>query len=204
MGEDKALLRLTPGGATMLECALTVARRISDDVIVVCPADRDYARFGATIAPDRFPGEGPFGGIITALEAIRSEQALILSCDHPFLSIPLLRWMSELPSTQLILPEVVAGDERRRFPIHARYRADLLPDLAALFATGERRLQRAIRQLDTRVIGPRAMLRFDPGLRSLINLNTPEDVAFFANRTLHQPGIPGSRQGSQRSDILNR
>jgi molybdopterin-guanine dinucleotide biosynthesis protein A len=174
MGIDKALLRFTPSGPVMLERILGAARAISTDVVVVCPADRDYARFGAPLIADRFPGEGPLGGVITALRASRTEYTLILSCDHPFLSIPLLRWMAELPSTQLVLPETVIEGDRARFPIVARYRADALPVLTSSFTGGERRLQRAIDGLSARVLRPRDLSRFDPGLRSFINVNTPE------------------------------
>lgn len=183
MGQDKALLRITPGGPTLLGHAIATAFRVSSDVFVVCPADRDYRQFGAPIVVDRFPGEGPLGGIVTALEASRSEYTLILSCDHPFHSVPLLRWMAELPSRQLVLPEVRAGEEKRICPIYARYRADTLPILASRFVRGERRLRDAIRALETLRISERDLCRFDPGLRSLINLNTPQD----AERRSYQP-----------------
>lgn len=187
MGEDKALLRLTADGLTLLERAILVASGVSSDVFVVCPPDREYARFGARIAADRFPGEGPLGGIITALEAARADQVLVLSCDHPFLSVPLLRWISELPAVQLVLPEIVRDGEKRTFPVHARYKRDTFRVLMRQFAAGERRLGRAISALETRLIGVRELQRFDPGLRSLINVNTPEEA--------RAAGMPGtSRQ----------
>jgi molybdopterin-guanine dinucleotide biosynthesis protein A len=172
MGEDKALLRLTPSGPVMLERVLGAARAISSDVVVVCPPDRNYARFGAILVADRFPGAGPLGGIITALEASPADHTLILSCDHPFLSIPLLRWMAELPSIQLVLPALEIDSSRTCFPILARYRADALPILTSAFLDGERRLQRAIGGLSARVLGPGDLSKFDPGLRSFLNVNT--------------------------------
>jgi molybdopterin-guanine dinucleotide biosynthesis protein A len=176
MGADKALLRIAPDGPATIERVISVARRISDDVFIVSPEDRDYSRFGARRVADRFPGAGPLGAMISALGATDRPFTLVLSCDHPFLSAPLLRWMSELPSSQLTLPEVVVNAQMMSHPIHARYRSDALPILTEVFASGERRLRTAISRLETRAIPEAELTRFDPGLRSLFSVNTPEDV----------------------------
>jgi molybdopterin-guanine dinucleotide biosynthesis protein A len=205
MGEDKALLRLSPGSPALLQKAVATALRISSDVFVVSPVDRDYQRFGARIVADLFPGEGPLGGIITALEAARSDHVLILSCDHPFLSAPLLRWMSELPSHQLVLPEIRQDERALMFPIHARYRGDALPILLEGFSAAERRLKVAIQELETLRVGERDLRRFDPGLRSLINLNTAEEARRASEIIDDRPEFRhGSRQRSGGDDILNR
>lgn len=176
MGEDKALVRIDPYGPTTIERVIAVARCLSDNVSIVCPEDRNYSRFGARIVIDRFPGEGALGGIITALGATDRRFTMVLSCDHPFLSVPLLRWLSELPAVQLVLPKTDLGDRDVFHPIHARYRRDALPVLAAAFETGERRLQTAISPLETRLVEERDLVRFDPGLRSLQSVNTPEEA----------------------------
>jgi molybdopterin-guanine dinucleotide biosynthesis protein A len=176
MGEDKALLRIVPDGPTTIDRVIDVARWVSDDVFIVSPEDRDYSRFGLRIVADRFPGEGPLGGIVSALGATDRTFTLMLSCDHPFLSIPLLRWMSELPSSQLLLPETGVDGVAKLHPIHARYRQDALETLADAFASGERRLRIATSRLETRLIPESELTRFDPGLRSLVSVNTPEEA----------------------------
>lgn len=187
MSEDKALLRIAPDGPTTIERAIEVAREISDDVFVVSPNDRGYARFGVRVVEDRFPGEGPLGGIITALEATDRAFTLVLSCDHPFLSVALLRWMSELPGSQLALPETVMDGQGALHPIHARYRKDALPILGEAFSSGERRLRKAISRLEIRVITETEVTRFDPELKSLFSVNTPAEVirarAMLSTRT---------------------
>jgi molybdopterin-guanine dinucleotide biosynthesis protein A len=173
MGEDKALLRIVPDGPTMLERVTRVARQIADEVMVICPEDRAYSGFGARIVVDEHPGEGPLGGIISALRASTCPQTLVLSCDLPFLSVPLIRWMCELPETPLLIPEI----EGRGHPLLARYGANVLSALTRQFDAGERRLQSALIGLQTRIVTERDVLRFDPSLRSFFNANSPEELA---------------------------
>ncbi len=50
------------------------------------------------IVPELFPGCGPLGGIYTGLLAIRAEWALVVACDMPLLSAPLLRHIGSIPT----------------------------------------------------------------------------------------------------------
>jgi molybdopterin-guanine dinucleotide biosynthesis protein A len=43
------------------------------------------------VVPDRYPGAGPLGGLLTALDTIDSSHALILAADLPFIPSSLLR-----------------------------------------------------------------------------------------------------------------
>ena len=40
-----------------------------------------YRDLGLRVVPDRYPGEGPLGGIITALHDAGTGWSLILACD---------------------------------------------------------------------------------------------------------------------------
>src|SRR6266481_3580651 len=82
-GRDKALVEV--GGTPMLKRMIELLRQVTKEVKIVAAANK-YAAFGVTTVEDRWPGEGPLGGIITALEdaartAARPEWNLILSCD---------------------------------------------------------------------------------------------------------------------------
>jgi molybdopterin-guanine dinucleotide biosynthesis protein A len=176
MGADKALVRLEADGPALIERVIAVAREIAGGVAIIGPIDRDYQRFGVPVIADHYPGEGPLGGIATALTSSSTGQTMVLSCDHPFLSISLLRWISELPSAPALVPEIVLDGRRQRHPMIARYERSALGTIERLLAAGERRVQRALEQLDSRFIGEPDVLRFDPGLHSLISVNTPEDL----------------------------
>src|SRR6266436_3887413 len=87
-GRDKALVQV--GGMPMLERMIELLHCLTTQVKIVAVPGK-YAAFGAEIVEDRWPGEGPLGGIVTALEdaaqtATRPEWNLVVSCDMPFLT----------------------------------------------------------------------------------------------------------------------
>jgi molybdopterin-guanine dinucleotide biosynthesis protein A len=80
MGTDKALLAV--GGAPM-------ARRVADALaaagaatVVAVGGDRTgLRRLGLDVVADRWPGEGPLGGVVTALHRGSGPAVAVLACD---------------------------------------------------------------------------------------------------------------------------
>src|ERR1700757_1510249 len=94
-GADKALAQL--GGKSMLRRMCQLVESVTGSSRVVASSER-YAEYVEAIIEDRWPGEGPLGGIITALKTTRDvangeEWNLIISCDMPFLT---RRWLEYL------------------------------------------------------------------------------------------------------------
>ena len=88
----------------------------------------------STVA-DRWPGEGPLGGIITALEAVPTPVVAILSCDLTDASAVAVRSVAgALGDADVAVPVV---DGRAQW-LHAVWRRALLPDLHAAFSAGIR------------------------------------------------------------------
>lgn len=80
MGRDKAFLRR--GGSTLLERAAGALRDGGADPVVVIGGDPvAVAACGLAPVPDRWPGEGPLGAIITALHVVPTEVVVVLPCD---------------------------------------------------------------------------------------------------------------------------
>ncbi len=187
MGADKALLRFDADGPVLIERVIAVARAIADEVVIIAPNDRNYQQFGVPVVADRFPGEGPLGGIATALAASSRAQTFVLSCDHPLLSVPLLRWLSELPPRGVVMVEQLLAGRHYRYPLLARYDRAALHPIEKLLANGERRALAVLDVLDVRLVREAELVRFDPGLRSLISVNTPEYLGIA--RALINEGI---------------
>ena len=87
MGTDKAMLKLD--GETLVGRAIRKLRHVCAEVAIAggSPA---LERFGRVI-PDLTPGQGPLGGIVTALEQSSYEWNLFLGVDMPFVPDEALR-----------------------------------------------------------------------------------------------------------------
>src|SRR5712675_1327452 len=94
-GRDKALVEID--GVAMLLRMRGLLGAVSQQVTVVAPPLR-YAALGVTSVSDRWEGQGPLAGIITALLTTRetgsvAEWNLIIGCDMPLLT---REWLSYL------------------------------------------------------------------------------------------------------------
>lgn len=188
LGEDKALLRLSESGPTLLERTAGTCAGLTDDIFVIAPGGRGYEGFGLRVVDDRFPGEGPAGGVISALRAARYSHCLVLGCDYPLLARPLLRWLMEQADPERpVLPRLPAagrqGGRHTLEVLHGVYPVATLADIEQAFSAGERQLARIVRKLHPRLVGPEALERFDPGLSSFRSVNRRVD-AEWARRVL--------------------
>ena len=175
-GSDKALAIL--GGRTMLARVHALVAQATGGAIVVTPPGRYTDHILETI-PDRWPDEGPLGGIITALrhtsEAFReSEWNLIVSCDMPFLSgdwLSHLRQRSADSAAEIVVPRSRYGLE----PLCACWRTSSVESLQLSFDAGTRRVTEAMKLLRAEVLDEPHWKRFDTAGRLFWNMNTPED-----------------------------
>jgi molybdopterin-guanine dinucleotide biosynthesis protein A len=175
-GQDKALMEI--GGTQMLARMIKLLENVTKSVKIVGSIEK-YAQFGIEVIPDRWPGEGPLGGIVTALlNAPQSnpkiEWNLILSCDMPFLTADWLRHLAERAiksSAQAVYPQSAHGPE----PLCACYRTDAGPALQQVFERGVRKVTEALKQLRTEVLDEADWKRFDSAGRLFWNMNTPAE-----------------------------
>jgi molybdopterin-guanine dinucleotide biosynthesis protein A len=175
-GQDKALQKL--GGQTMLERTCALLKQVTGDVAIVAPADKyDFREFRQVA--DRWPGEGPLGGIITAIEDAqlqpqRAEWALIVSCDMPFLSCAWLKYLvalAEKSDADAIVPRSESGLE----PLCACWRIEVAGQIRASFDEGIRKIGDALMRIRTEVLDESEWKRFDTAGRLFWNMNTPAD-----------------------------
>jgi molybdenum cofactor guanylyltransferase len=182
-GSDKALAGLggRPMLARMLEVAgnaAKVAEGKASYTFVVGDAEK-YGSFGAPCIADRWPGEGPLGGIVTALLHSHEDERwcewnLIVSCDMPFLTAEWLTFLCERARTsdaQVMLAHSANGPE----PLCACWRMDSCVTLKAAFERGVRKVTDGIALLRPEVLDERGWKRFDSSGRLFWNMNTPAD-----------------------------
>lgn len=175
-GTDKALVTLA--GQTMLQRTAALLSAVCEDVRIVAP-DLRYGNEPWPVIADQWPGEGPLGGILTALATIEPSTsgnawALIVSCDMPFLTREFLAFLRECASqssAQVVAPRSPVGLE----PLCACWRADAIAAIRASFDAGTRKVTEAMKRLPMEVLDEPVWKRFDSDNRLFWNMNTPDD-----------------------------
>jgi molybdopterin-guanine dinucleotide biosynthesis protein A len=175
-GQDKALVEFD--GRPMLARMVELLRGVTRNTKVVAVRGK-YETFGVEIVEDRWPGEGPLGGIVTALEdaagsAARAEWNLIVSCDMPFLSREWLAFLCERAAkseAHVVLPHSGHGLE----PLCACYLATAAGALRAAFESGVRKVTQGLQHVTTEVLDEAEGKRFDSAGRLFWNMNTQAD-----------------------------
>jgi molybdenum cofactor guanylyltransferase len=183
-GTDKGLVKFA--GKTMLQRTAGLLASVCDEVSVVAPP-RKYANLPWPIIADRWPGEGPLGGILTALWDISERElhygsratdhrsrSLIVSCDMPFQTQEFLAFLWEraaLSVAQVIVPQSESGLE----PLCACWRTDAVTAVQGAFDAGVRKVTEAMKHISIEVLDESAWKRFDTDNRLFWNMNTPED-----------------------------
>jgi molybdenum cofactor guanylyltransferase len=174
-GQDKALVEID--GAPMLLRMRALLSRVATDVHVIASLHK-YAALGVTGVPDRWEGQGPLAGIITALLTTKdsgsAEWNLIVGCDMPFLT---QEWLSYLlkralaSSAEVVAPTSVQGLE----PLCACWRTSAALQLQLAFDSGTRKITQAMKQLPLEVVDESDWKQFDNAGRLFWNMNTVAD-----------------------------
>lgn len=176
LGRDKAFVEL--GGVPMMARMLELVRGVTKRVKIVGAIEK-YTQFGVEVVSDRWPGEGPLGGIITALEDAAGstenvEWNLIVSCDMPFLTLDWLAYLADRAAkggVQVVLAHSASGPE----PLCACWRTDAWGTMCSAFERGVRKVTEGIALLRAEVLDEVDWKRFDSAGRLFWNMNTAAD-----------------------------
>ncbi|MGB4441306.1 MAG: formate dehydrogenase accessory sulfurtransferase FdhD [Coriobacteriia bacterium] len=175
MGVDKTLLPFD--GEPLVARVADIAAQVCSSVIVV--TNRPEALDNAGLAPgvrvfaDEVAYQGPLGGLVTALANAGEEWVLALAADMPWLEPSVVRALWDVrDGAQMVLPTSEKGPE----PLLALYHVSCLPVARRLLESGRRRLVSILPLVRTVEVSLDTLRRVDPGLKSLVNVNTPEEL----------------------------
>ncbi len=177
MGEDKGALTLD--GTPMAHCVRRVLFDAGVGAVVLVGGRPDEE---GTI-PDRWPGEGPLGGLATAvlhgaaLGAV--EIVVVAACDQPDLTdevlASLIQALHEAPKE--VVGAIAVTSDGRHHPFPSAWRVEAGPRLRALVDAGERRADAAF--------GAGPVVEVPAAEAALADLDTPAAVAaWLATRRL--------------------
>jgi len=189
MGTPKAALEWH--GSTLLARTVGIlARTTGGPVVVVRASGQDLPALpkGTLVIDDPREGKGPVQGIAAGLAALvgQAETAFVTSTDLPFLHPAFIRRVLRVldrPDGDPARGPDVALPVARGYPqpLAAAYRTSLAP--AAERLVKEDRLRPAFlfaectvtRLDDAQLLSDPVLAALDPGLDSLLNVNTPDD-----------------------------
>src|SRR4030095_12332635 len=160
MGRDKAMLNW--GDVSLLEHMTQLLSTIADKVQIV----------GRGEFPDKIPGKGPLGGILTALEATDRDVNVFVAVDLPLLTPDFLglfrdRFLS--PSKNLLACRVGG-----RFPLCLGIRPGLSHDIARRIDAGHLTIQAVIAESNPEILEESELARLGVDPRIFANINTSD------------------------------
>ncbi len=137
-GEGRRIGGLKPlvdvGGSRLVDAALS-ALEPCRSVRLVGGDATELGALGIEVIPDRWPGEGPLGGIATALAATAGD-VMVVACDLPAVDRDTLERIAlagDLPGV-----DVAVGSTDRRQPLLARWNASSCGRVLEAMASGQR------------------------------------------------------------------
>jgi molybdopterin-guanine dinucleotide biosynthesis protein A len=193
MGRPKATLPF--GNETMLQRVVRVLGAAVSPIVVVAARGQSLPPLpdDVGIARDEREARGPLEGIRAGLAALPEsvDAAYITSCDVPLLVPAFVERMIVLMGDHDIAVMDVDGFPH---PLSAIYRRSTLPHVEKLLAADRLRPVFLFEAVRTRRVKPEEMTAVDPELKTLRNLNTPEDYrAALADAGIPPPGHRDAR-----------
>jgi molybdenum cofactor guanylyltransferase len=175
MGRDKALLPV--GGVMLTEIVAEALRKAgATDVLAIGGDQKRLRSLGVLdeVVADEFPGQGPLGGIISALKASSNDLVVVLACDTPAIDADTpSRLLTALHDDERAAVAVAVVDERVQ-PLTAAWRRSLsLDHLRRSFESGERAPRKVLDGLRVRTIE-------DISPDAVLDLDSPEDLDRYA------------------------
>jgi len=169
MGADKASVVLS--GKPLLEHVLAQLEPLFADILISVREKRPDIVYPQIV--DGSESRGPMVGIQSALEAVKTDWVFVIACDMPLISTGLIQHLAGLRSQH---DAVVPFAFNRPQPLFGFYNKTCLPLMEARMKQGKRSMIRLLDDLDTYLLSEQQVKVTDPELKSLLSLDTMEDV----------------------------
>ena len=185
MGRDKGSMIIQD--KPMIKHILSTLNHMIDEVVIVLNDQERIDRYWEfvdlqeydytiTFCEDEIKNKGPMPGIMTGLKKIKSEYALVLPCDSPYVSKKYVENIfSEIDEKyQAIVPY---HDEYEKLktsePLHSIYNRNIIPEIEKLVEKDVLHIKGLIEELDAKfvLIDNKKIEK-----KEFRNLNRPEDI----------------------------
>jgi molybdopterin-guanine dinucleotide biosynthesis protein A len=167
------------GGKKIIENSLEVLRGIFGQVVISTNEPEKYFYLGAPLIGDIYPPQGPMTGIFSVLKATGAEDIFVISCDMPFINGELIKALIKEKKSGTGAPHldaIVPLWRGRPEPLFAIYSAGCAGVLEKRILEGRAGLQLFLSEINVLYMEEDYVRAIDPGGRSFVNINTPEDL----------------------------
>ena len=178
-GSNKALVEIE--GVRLVDRVAGVMKSIFHRVILVTNTPDEYAYLRLPMVEDLIKGLGPMGGIYTGLMTMSDEAGFFVACDMPFLSERLIRHMVDVRDD---FDAVVPRMDWMLEPLHALYSKKCLPAIQKAIEQHQHQIAKCFAGMRVRYVDEEELRLWDQDLRSLFNINKPEDLPGAASNGL--------------------
>ena len=188
MGRDKGSLIIKD--KPMIKYLLSTLNNEIDEVIIVLNDSERIDKYMEFINPedysyklrfveDKIKNKGPISGILTGLENITGEYAIVFPCDNPFVTKNTIQTLfNELSDNiQAVVPYHDPENKLKTSePLHSIYNKDIIPIINNLILKDSLHIKGIIEKIDTKfvLIDNKKILK-----KEFRNLNHPEDLKIF-------------------------
>jgi molybdopterin-guanine dinucleotide biosynthesis protein A len=164
MGTDKAVYPVD-GVAMAQRVAVAAQSAGASEILLIGGTQARAKKLTGVWKKDLHPGEGPLGGVITALKAASNDSVVVLSCDMPFITDAVISSLVRaLPEAQA----TVGRTDRLNWLVAAWSKEECLKTLESVWKRNERAVHRAAVLLDVAEVPVPAV--------AVRNINTPADL----------------------------
>jgi len=188
MGRDKGSLIIKD--KPMIKYILSTLNNEIDEVIIVLNDveridkykkfidSKDY-NYTLKFAEDKIKNKGPISGILTGLENISTDYAIVFPCDNPFVTKNTIQTLfNEISENiQAVVPY---HDEKNKLktsePLHSIYNKNIIPTIKDLISKDSLHIKGVIEKIETKfvLIDNKKILK-----KEFRNLNRPKDLKIF-------------------------
>jgi len=174
LGRNKALQVID--GRSLIQWVVDRVSMLSTEIIIVTAngeAVPSYSTVEIKTVADIYPEKGPLVGIYSGLISSSGSRAMAVGCDTPFLSVSLLKYMTQICS---IYDVVVPRIKNKLEPLCAVYSKNCSNPIQRLLEQDELRIDRLFGMVKVKYIGEDEVNRFDPEHLSFFNINSQADL----------------------------
>lgn len=175
---EKALIVLN--GKPLITYVVRSLEKAVDNIII---SVRDKAQEellihvlpGYTYVHDAYENTGPLSGILSGLTVCKDEYCFIAACDMPFINENAVKMLFKRSENHdAAIPRWEDGSLE---PLHAVYKCKpMIFETKKAIRNAEKVILAPVHRMRVNYVEIEDIRKIDPGLRTFININTPEDL----------------------------